>query len=289
MKTIPLALRTEMESGTVALAFGLKITRRDGEVFGVTSADKSETISGVRYLSTPGLNVASLVSTAGFDVDNTEVQILATGDVVTKADILAGRWDGAEFVLFRYNWANPSDGIDIVKRGRFGNLQPKRGVYVAEMRGLRQALQQPVGATLQPTCRYRLGSTAMPDGLCKKDLTTFTKTGTVDSVQSAYQFTDAARNEADTYFNEGLLTWGPGSANEGIQCKVRSSTAAGVIVLSLPLVFTIAVGDAYTIVAGCMKRLDEDCKTKFNNVLNFGGEPHVPGADALTAPASFST
>jgi len=35
-------------------------------------------------------------------------------------------------------------------------------------------------------------------------------------------------------------------------------------------------------VAGCRKRLDEDCRLKFDNVLNFQGEPHRPTVDAIT-------
>jgi hypothetical protein len=27
-----------------------------------------------------------------------------------------------------------------------------------------------------------------------------------------------------------------------------------------------------------------DCVDKYNNILNFQGEPHAPGVDALTSP-----
>ena len=47
----------------------------------------------------------------------------------------------------------------------------------------------------------------------------------------------------------------------------------------------IAIGDAFTAVAGCQKRHDVDCRDKFGNLLNFQGEPHLPGIDALTSPA----
>jgi uncharacterized phage protein (TIGR02218 family) len=159
---------------------------------------------------------------------------------------------------------------------------------VAELLTLRQILQQPVGSVVQPTCRYRLGSTAMPDGLCMIDLDDWTVTGTVDSAASTYEFTDAARAEADDWFAEGVITWTSG-LNAGLSQKVRASTAAGVISLSLPMVQAIQTGDTYSMHAGCLKRHLEDCRDKFDNILNFGGEPHLPGQDRLTAPASFST
>jgi hypothetical protein len=48
--------------------------------------------------------------------------------------------------------------------------------------------------------------------------------------------------------------------------------------------YAIQIGDTFSAVAGCQKRLAEDCGTKFSNVVNFGGEPHLPGIDALTSP-----
>uniref|UniRef100_UPI00057B0568 phage BR0599 family protein n=1 Tax=Comamonas thiooxydans TaxID=363952 RepID=UPI00057B0568 len=64
--------------------------------------------------------------------------------------------------------------------------------------------------------------------------------------------------------------------------KVRSHAAGGALTLVLPMVMAVAVGDQFTIVAGCRKRLMEDCKGKFGNVLNFRGEPHRPTTDELT-------
>lgn len=64
---------------------------------------------------------------------------------------------------------------------------------------------------------------------------------------------------------------------------MRTFALGGVITLSLPMLLTVAVGNSFSIVAGCRKRLAEDCVAKFNNVLNFQGEPHLPGIDQLTA------
>ena len=51
------------------------------------------------------------------------------------------------------------------------------------------------------------------------------------------------------------------------------------------MVATIQIGDTFTVVAGCVKTLDA-CITKFDNVLNFQGEPHRPLQDALLKPAA---
>ncbi len=43
----------------------------------------------------------------------------------------------------------------------------------------------------------------------------------------------------------------------------------------------MAAGDGGTAVAGCRKTL-ATCKSKFGNVVNFRGFPHIPGVDVVT-------
>lgn len=80
-----------------------------------------------------------------------------------------------------------------------------------------------------------------------------------------------------------MLTWTSGD-NDGLSVKVKTySSATDTFTLMLPMVLPIQVGDTYSVVAGCRKRLDEDCRLKFSNVLNFQGEPHRPAVDDITA------
>jgi uncharacterized phage protein (TIGR02218 family) len=284
-KFVPINLLTHIRSGGTTLAWGMKITRTDGAVYGWTSHDRDAAVDGVMYMSGPGLDVASLVSTAGFEVDNTEATMLTDEAIITRSDVLAGRWDGAAFELFRYNWASPSDGRDIRKVGNLGNVQPKRGAFVVELRGLRQRLQETIGNITQPTCRNRLG-----DAKCGVDLTgspNFSATGTLTSVTSGRVFRDSSRVEPADWFAEGEIRFDSG-LNVNLRAKVTGYGADGTITLGLGMLYDLSSGDAYTMTAGCGKRLLDDCKAKFNNVLNFNGEPHLPGADAVTAPPDFS-
>ena len=279
MRTIPAGLLAHYQSGQTTLAWCLKVTRTDATVYGFTSAQADLVVSGVTYLAGPGLDVAGLASSAGMAVDNTELTILADDVLITVPDILAGRWNGAAFELFVVNWNDLSMGRDVRKAGTFGAVQPRNGAFSVELRGLQQYLQQTVGAVSTKTCRARLG-----DALCTKDLTAFTVTGSVTTVTSQQVVRDSTRTEADDYFAEGLLTW-TGGDNEGLVVKVKSYVqSGGVITLMVPAVATVQIGDTYTLVAGCRKRLLEDCRDKFNNVLNFQAEPHRPTIDDLTSP-----
>lgn len=281
MRTVGASLLTHYESGATTMAWGLKVTRTDTTVFGWTSHDADVTIGSVLYDSAPGLDVASLVSTAGLAVDNTELTILDDSTVMTREEVLAGIWDGAAFELFRFNWADLTQGRDVLKVGNFGNVQPRRGSFVVELRGLRQRLQASIGVVTQPTCRWRLG-----DSRCGVNVAsgTYTKTGTLTSVTSQQVFRDSSRAEAADFFSGGVFTFTSGD-NTGLAFKVKDHASDGTFTLDLPAVLTVAVGNTYSVQAGCTKRLAEDCVAKFANAVNFGGEPHLPGIDRVTSLA----
>ena len=61
--------------------------------------------------------------------------------------------------------------------------------------------------------------------------------------------------------------------------EVKSYTV-GQLVLVLPMPYTIAVGNTYSLIAGCDKTFPT-CRDRFSNVLNFRGEPYLPGLDSI--------
>lgn len=81
------------------------------------------------------------------------------------------------------------------------------------------------------------------------------------------------------YFTYGLITFTSG-LNNGLAMEVQSYVP-GTISLRLSLPYSIAVGDTYSMIAGCGKRFSEDCTAKFNNAVNFRGEPFLPGIDQI--------
>lgn len=295
--TVPAPLLAHYATDSNTLAWAVRVERTDGTVYGWTSAGVDVPASAdlgdlgeLLYASAPGLDVASFATSAGFAVDNSELTILPDDMIITRADILAGRWNNAAWTLMRYNWADPSMGAEVRGGGKLGEVRARSGSFVAELRGPQQPLQQPVlssGST--KTCRYRLGSTAMPEGLCMVDIAsaTYTKTGTLTHVTSKQVIRDSTRAEAADFFGEGVLTFTDG-LNANLSQKVKIHAADGTFTLSLPMIFTPEVGNAYSVHAGCRKRLDEDCETKFDNTLNFGGEPHRPTVDELTSSPEAS-
>lgn len=280
MKVIPSALATHYAQGSTTVAYGLIITRAtDGVVLGFTSSDKDASVLGVPLKSDPGVEVTSLVGSSGPEVGNLELGTLNDGSIFKKKDIFGGLWRNAAYKIFRYNFESPADGVEYLTTGTLGEIRVSVGKLVIELRDLRQYLQQDVGNVTQKTCRYRFG-----DAKCGMDITAppLNVTGTVTSVQNPSRvFTSSARTEAADFFAEGLIKFTSG-LNAGMDFKVKDFSA-GQFTLVLFCFAPIQVGDAYTAIAGCRLRFEEDCRDKYGNELNFGGEPHRRGVNVLTA------
>jgi hypothetical protein len=58
------------------------------------------------------------------------------------------------------------------------------------------------------------------------------------------------------------------------------SSTSDLLLMAEAFPFDVQVGDTALVEAGC-DRLIGTCKTKFDNVINFRGEPYVPGMDQI--------
>jgi uncharacterized phage protein (TIGR02218 family) len=283
-KTIPIALANHYAQPWHTIATCLKVTRTDDEVHGYTSHDHPLVFDGLTY--EPGFDISTLSSASGLAVDNLELSVQPLPDEEDlAADLRSGRWDNAAFQLFEVNY-NALTVRNVLKNGHLGEVRFRSTHYVVEFRSLTQALQQTQGIVTSKTCRARLG-----DEKCTLNLAPFTYTGTITAVDGDDPqriFTDSARAEAGGWFAEGIFQILTG-ANAGFRQKVKIHEAGGAFQLSLPMPYPMAPGDNYSVIAGCRKRLEEDCIAKFNNPLNFQGEPHLPGLDALTKPGGTPT
>jgi uncharacterized phage protein (TIGR02218 family) len=297
-KVIPAALQAHYDTGQTALATALLIQRKDGALFGITSCSVPLVLDLTPWDTLPwaltgqtafefdarqGLDLKTIESTAGFEVDDSELQTLNDGTLFTEADILAGRWAEARFRLFLYRWdvAVPTiaNDVEVLKVGSFGQTYPGRDIIRQELRCLKELLQHPVGIVSQPTCRARFGSQG--SGQCNKDPAPFTFSLTVTAVASNLVFTASAATQAADYFGAGELTWTSGQ-NDGLSAQINQFSA-GVFTLAAPMIGTVAIGDTFTAIAGCRKRRTQDCVAKFANGLNFQGEPDRPTTDRVVS------
>jgi uncharacterized phage protein (TIGR02218 family) len=281
-KTISTELKAHLALETTTLAWCWKVTRRDNEVFGFTSIDRDLTVDGVTYEAASGITPSQIESRLDTSVPNLELTSFLDSERITEADLLAGKWDAANVVIFEVNYADLSQGITVLRTGTIGEVTAGATTFRAEQRGLAQLLQQSIGRVFAAACDANLG-----DARCKLDLAPLTVTGTIDLLNSRRIFGDSGRSEVEDRFGAGVITWLTG-ANAGLSMEIAQFHVGGGIVLHLPMPYDIAIGDTYSMVPGCRKRRTEDCSVKFNNVVNHRGFPDVPGNDKVLGNATAS-
>jgi len=108
----------------------------------------------------------------------------------------------------------------------------------------------------------------------------------VQNVTDNRTFTLAYGGDApDGLLTGGLITFtgdaSPQPSNLGLKMEVKSWVLSSrTLNLFLPMPFDVAPDDSVTVAAGCDKSLAV-CRDTFDNLLNFRGEPYVPGNDLL--------
>lgn len=261
-----------------------KLVRADGTTFAYTSHDESITYLGVTYKPCAGLEGSAIeLGAVSGSVGNQELKGFFDDDDIKQGDLLNGLYDGATVEIWIYPWGNTTGEIPFrITAGIIGKVQENEDGFTAEVLSIgAQLQQQALLEVYSAPCRYKLGGSR-----CGVELACLTATGTVTSVAdrsvrdaaSRRQFSDTGRSEVDGWYEYGVLTWTSGS-NAGVSVEVKVF-ADKTFTLWRPMQFEIEIGDEYSVAPGCAKTVDH-CRYKFDNYLNYGGFPDVPGNDAI--------
>lgn len=281
MKTISPELASHLAQETTTLAQCWKLTRRDGIVMGFTDHDQDIEYDALSYIASSGLTSSAIASQSSLAVDNLDIEGILHADMISESDILAGLYDYAEVETFILNYTDISQGRLQLRYGWLGEIQLDRGQFVAELRGLTQKLAQHVGELYSPICRTQLG-----DARCGVDVSAYQVTGSVSAL-SGNGVIDVSRTEETSFFNGGMLTFTSGK-NQQLVREVKFFFAGGEMQMALPFPYEIEVGDTYELIPGCNKTITT-CIARYDNAINFRGEPHVPGVDQLLQTATTQT
>lgn len=267
--------------GVTTLCHCWQVTRRDGEVLAFTDHDMPLHFGGVTFRADTGLSARALAQTSGLSVDNTEALGALSDDAIREDEIEQGRFDGAEVQAWLVNWSKPSQRL-LQFRGSIGELYRAGGSFRAELRGLTEPLNRPLGRVFQKPCSAVLG-----DSNCRFDLSApgYAEARAVEIVEEAqcFRWAELAGFE-EGWFARGRLDVldGPAAGLWGMVKLDYFEGAQRVIELWEPIRGALPEGTLVRITAGCDKRM-ETCRFKFNNLLNFQGFPDLPGEDWMMA------
>lgn len=119
----------------------------------------------------------------------------------------------------------------------------------------------------------------------------FTQFVTIDVVTSNRLFTVSTPNNdtiaVDDWFKYGGLQFIDGQ-NSFKSFEVKQYTqSTKTIELFLAPNYTVVNGQLLKVYAGCNKNIQTACRDKFDNVINFRGEPFIPGADQILTTPTF--
>lgn len=280
MKSIPVALQSHKALPVTTLCRLLKVTCKDGTVFGFTSLDidvsyddLSDTGGPVTYRSAQGFTASRIASAAGTGVDNADLNgIIADTESlgITEEQIRAGKLDYADGLCYEVNYLDLTAGRhEIIGRGKLGEVVMQGEAFKAEFRSLSQILRQNTTQVTSLTCRTTYGSTQ-----CGATLAWTAGSVTATSVLEPDRiFTDSTSAEATDYYVPGVVEWLTGD-NAGAQVEVEQNTA-GVFTLARPLYFPIQIGDTYRRRIDCPKTVAA-CKVRGQFPNNFRGEHLIP-------------
>ena len=120
----------------------------------------SVTGSGLQtYQAKTSYTRTDIASNSDLTVDNMELDGMILAPSITEADLHAGLWDFASYVVFMVNYSDLSNtmGALILRVGNLGEVTLERNSFKSELRGLSQAYSRVFGELTQPGCRAVLG------------------------------------------------------------------------------------------------------------------------------------
>jgi uncharacterized phage protein (TIGR02218 family) len=259
------------------------IQRNDGTSMRFTTADRPLVVDTYTYTPVGGLNASAERREGELRDRNKDFVGIISSTHVTHADLRAGRYRGAVIEEFVVDWRYPFAGKYDFARYWIGNTRWNGHIWEAQVNGLTRWLKPSLGDVYSRTCRHTLG---LPKCFVQVDALKYAGVS-VESVDGTepkrvFDATDAdiPATLGDDYFSDGRLVFRNGD-NYGLETVVKSYTeSTRTIELQVPLPFAITTGHYFDVYPGC-GRTWTICQDKYDNWINFGGWPWMPGTDKM--------
>jgi len=278
MKPYSATFLATLQAPVNILATCWQIILADATAIAFTDFDRPLAIGGLTYQPSGGFQPSDVDRDLDFSPNQISVKSYFSSQLPVEL-FTSGRLRDASVFIFRvdpYNLpasltATPLE-FDPLLRGRIGKVTLTDMGYTAEVVGLQSGLNSKQGWVTSETCRFQFC-----DSNCGLNIATYTDTITVATVSSRAAFTITGGGFPDNRYTGGRLIWQTGD-NVGIENICTYSNGATIRLLDNAYA-SIQPGDTATITRNCGKAL-ADCWS-FGNGLRFGGEPAIPGGDAV--------
>ncbi len=278
MRILPEDFQAHLNSGATTICNCWRLVRSNGEISGFTDHDRSIAFDGTTFEASSGFDGTHVESQIGFAVGGSEVSGVLQSDTLSESDLLNGIYDNARVELWRVNWTDPAQRV-LFDVTTLGEVRRGARAFTAELRSLAHWFDQERGRVYQADCSADLG-----DSRCAVNLDDprFRQSCTVTEIVSPLRIKVDLQGFDAGWFSAGTLKYVDGE-NAGVWQSVESfADGPGYSFVKLWTApgSPIAIGTSIELTAGCNKRFST-CASKFANIENFRGFPHMPGNDAL--------
>lgn len=246
-----------------------RMKMNDGKLLCLTDSDIDVIYKEERYRAGSYFTPNTIVSSNELSQDNFTISGIIDGELITKRAIELGDFSNSYLELFVIK-----DNIkNILKTGWIGDIKYSNNKFTASVNSLSSKTNNLIGKCYSSGCRAEFANKQ-----CKINKDNYSFDGKVTAIVDSNCFIDASRKEPDDYFTQGVLEFTSGK-NRLRKYNVSYSQENKITIDSI-IDQNIQIGDEYKLIAGCNKSLHE-CINKFNNALNFRGEPFIPSRHKL--------
>ena len=279
------AQRAELLAGPVHCQARLyRIARKDGFVVTLTSHSAPIKFDGLVYAPSRSANASASVARGGLGESSLDASGAISSDLITEADLRAGRYRGAEVLEVTVDYRFPFIGALEVARYWIEGTRQDGLIWQAKCTGITARLGRRIGRFLERNCWKEFGDLAT----CKYDTVPASSFyAPISHVLSEQEFRvqDLGSTKPAGHFAYGLATWRKG-ANEGLSAMIQAyDNANQLVTLAVRPPMSILVGDRVDLIVGC-DRSSARCAA-LGNGINFGGLKFLPVADEQIKPATL--
>ena len=200
-------------------------------------------------------------------------------DGITENDILLGRFDNAQILLFLIDWQVPQYFVQIWQ-GIIGDIKLNGQVFEFELSGLESQLGKNLGRKFSRICDADLG-----DAKCTINIENYTQSGNVvENISPSQLKANFAIAPVFENYKNGKLKFISGTMQnvEFPISSIETSGSAYLINFKGQISQKYNIGASIKIYQSCDKNF-ATCKGRFNNGANFRGCPHMPGESIIYA------
>lgn len=247
-----------------------RVFRRDGVALGFTSHDRDLAFGGIVHRAAPGMVPTAIRLTSDLSEENAGVEGALSHDAIREIDLSAGLYDEAAIEVGIVDWESFENRI--LYTGKLGRIEDDRSGFSGELRSAKSVLERDLVPRTSPTCRAAFCGQG-----CGLSAVRFTGRTTIDEVNYDLNQVRISAISGDDHL-DGQIRFLEGPQT-GIAFAIVGVDGEW-LTLDRPLSQGLTNGTPAELRQGCDHTLTT-CSGRFDNALNFRGEPFLPGNDLL--------